>query len=273
MQIQNITNCFLWNCFSNIAGHYFFGAEYCIASGAFYYTLSNVRMFLLFIFSFDRFFMVFCPFSYPKHSLKVVVLLSVIAWSLSATTIGILSFLDCFGFSMETLLCVVDTSCHPVCRIVFYSYFIFATLPSIIGSVILFGALFVKGKCIRRRDETDGLPREILAKREWRAIKTLMIMFLGVVAVTIPPYILLYAASLMGPVVSAVTKVVASNAIVIVVLTDPIVLMRNADVDEAFKILRGSSVSCYRKYCQREPANPDGTGLAETAVTTVTPPE
>ena len=241
-----------------ISGNWDLGTASCVTAGFFYYTLSNVRTLLIFIFSLDRFLMVFAPFSYPKHSLKVVVLMSVIAWSLCISVHFSLVLSNCFFYSAETLICAINTSCYFVCGYIFYIFLSCVTIPAILLTMGFFLALFVKGKCIRRQERNLGGDEEILAKQEWKAIKSFAILFLGAFVVTVPAYLLLYVADFLGPVWPTVLKVVASNTIAFGVITDLAVLMRNADVREVLKTLRKSVVTYWRNSFQRRSANISG---------------
>jgi len=113
-----------------IAGYWILGVHICITTGALFQILCTIRTFLFFVFSFNHFFMVFTPFRYPKHCLKVVGFHSFIVWFSCITFNLVLSFLDCFVYISETKFCAADTSCHQTCRIVFY---------------IFYDALFAKG--------------------------------------------------------------------------------------------------------------------------------
>jgi len=73
--------------------------------------------------------------------------------------------------------------------------------------------------------------------------------------VILPPFLLLYLADYFGPVVHTVIKVIASNSIVIYVMTDSVIMMRNTDVKEALKILWKSCGTYSRKSTHKRPAN------------------
>ena len=223
---------------NHIAGGWILGGtESCVAIGFLFKTLSYLRTLLFLVFSFDRFLMVFVPFTYPKHSMKVVALFSVIVWSFCITFNTTLSVLDCFSYSSDTLYCVIDTTCHQTCRIIFYIFFSPTIVPSILLSVGFYVALFVKGRIILKSDESVGLSKEVLAKQEWRAIKTFSISFLCFVVVTLPPLLLLNLPEWLSPLMLRVAKIIASNSLAVYVMTDSVLITRNADVKEALKHL------------------------------------
>ena len=220
-----------------IAGGWILGVECCVYTGFLINTLGYIRTLLFFVFSLDRFFMVFAPFAYPKHSLKVVAFLLITVWLFCIIFNITLVGLDCFTYKRVLLYCIVDTSCHQTCRIFFYVFYSPTIVPSILLSVVFYVALFVKAKIIRKRDENIGLSKEILAKQEWRAIKTFTILFYCFVLATLLPLFLLYLAEMFSPPVQSAIKLFASDAPAAYVMTDSVLIMRNSDVKEALKSL------------------------------------
>ena len=65
------------------------------------HILVDVRILLIFLYSLDHFASVFAPFMYPRHSLKLTVINSVLAWLvvIVGNVLGIPQILDCYKFS------------------------------------------------------------------------------------------------------------------------------------------------------------------------------
>ena len=76
-----------------------------------------------------------------------------------------------------------------------------------------------------------GLVNKSITDQEWRALKTFFLLFLAVFLVIIIPVLLFKRAALFGTVVHFL---VVKLAFTLLVITDPIILLRNADVREAF---------------------------------------
>ncbi len=98
--------------------------NHCTASGFTLHTLFILRTFLIFVFSLDRFLLVFMPFYYPKHQSKLVIVLSVLAYviSISFNTINLPGILDCFFYVEDALLCIIGSKCHFHCKVLFYTF-------------------------------------------------------------------------------------------------------------------------------------------------------
>ena len=79
-----------------------------------------------------------------------------------------------------------------------------------------------------------GLTKRVTDHQEWRAMKTFLLLFLAVFVVTILPYLLFNIAALSGSLVSALVQKLGSGIISLITITDPIIIMRNADVKESF---------------------------------------
>ena len=72
------------------------------------YILIDIRILLVFLYSLDCFASVFVPFMYPRHSLKLTVLNSVLVWLvvIISNVLGIPQILDCYILSNDGLVCI-----------------------------------------------------------------------------------------------------------------------------------------------------------------------
>ena len=225
---------------NNIAGRWILGVDLCILSGFAIFTLTIFRTLLILVFSFDRFASVFAPFFYPKHSRRITILMCTLAWSISIITslLGIPPILDCYIFSEPTLFCVVSPRCSKKCMNFFYTCMSTIIIPAILTPIGLFLSLYIKGRKIRRKESKIlGLTKRIITDQEWRAMKTFFLLFLALVLVTFLPLLLFNIASLLGSVARILVVKLANNIVTLLVITDPIIIMRNTDIKEAFNIL------------------------------------
>lgn len=67
------------------------------------------------------------------------------------------------------------------------------------------------------------------------SFKNFFILFLAIFVVTTLPFDLLYISTLFGSTISTIIEQGTSNVHFLLVILDPIIIMRNADVKEAFK--------------------------------------
>ena len=240
---------------NHIAGRFILGLEFCITSGLVAYMLTDLRTLLIFVFSFDRFASVFAPFFYPKHSRRIIILMCVLAWCISTATnlMSIPQILDCCIFVEPTLTCEISSRCSKICKIFLYTIRATSIFPAVIATVAFFLALYIKGRKIRRKESKMlGLVNKSITDQEWRALKTFSLLFLAVFLVIIIPILLFNMAALFGTVVHFLVVKLAFNIITLLVITDPIILLRNADVKEAFHKLTKPLVDFCHKNLQRK---------------------
>ena len=223
---------------SNIAGGWILGSEVCVTFGFTLLMLFNLRNLLIFSFSFDHFATVFFPFCYPKHSCKIITFLCGLAW-LTSTVVSILStpsILDCYIFSEPILSCVVSPRCSNSCNTFHSVYLATLVAPSMIVPAGLFIALYVKGRLlIRKQAQMTGQNQKGLTDQERRALKTFFLILLAVIVVTLLPSILIPIAAIFGDKARALVVLLSSDIAAILTITDPIIVMRNADARKALR--------------------------------------
>ncbi len=221
-----------------VVGHWILGSNSCIASGFILFVLINIRTLLIFAFSLNQFLFVFLPFFYPRHNGKAVIVTSMLAWFLGIiyNVINLPPFLDCFVFNEDSLLCVISVQCSSNCLIAYCTFYPTIIIPAIFIPVGLFLALYIKGRKIRSRDHAIGVDAKVLTEQEWRAIKTFAILFASAFLVTILPFILFFVSQFFDSAVARVLlKLLGVDVLFLLVITDPLVILRNGDIKEALK--------------------------------------
>ena len=240
---------------NHIAGDWVLGLEFCIISGFILLIFSSLRTLLIFVFSFDRFASVFAPFFYPKHSHRITILMCVLAWSIGAaiSLVIIPPILDCYVFSEPALYCTYSSRCSRSCTAFSIILYVTIIIPTMFMPVGFFIALYFKGRKIRRKESKMlGLTRKSITDQEWRALKTFFMLLLAVFLVTFPPTLFATISSSFGTVARSLAVQLASDIITLLVITDPIIIMRNADFKEAFNNLMKPFMDvCVRK--RRQP--------------------
>ena len=242
---------------NNIAGRWVLGLDLCIISALVILMLVTMRTLLIFVFSFDRFASVFAPFFYPKYSRRITILMCVLAWSIgiAISLIAIPPIADCYIFSEPALSCSITTTCSKKCTILLFTHMATIIIPAIFTTVGFFLALYIKGRKFRHQDSQMLGLTEDMTDQEWRAMKTFFLLFLAVFAVTILPYFLFNVAALFGNIVRALIVKLSTTIVSLLIITDPIIIMRNADVKEAFNILMKHIIDYCHKILQRIKTN------------------
>ena len=233
----------------------------CPALGFLTSFLLAARNLLMFVLVADRFCLIFLPFWYGRHRVRVVVPLSIGGWmlALTVTVIPLIGLRKCYALTRVTWVCFVGRGCDmPQCN----SYSIFVTALNNGGTFIafcLYLALYCKAKKIKNRitaasmsDESEEA-REAAKearKRDRRANTTFMILFSALIGVTLPPFISTTLTRSVGifltvqnrtptprPLLTFVS-VLLTNLYLLIFITDPIVIMRNQDVRDVMETIR-----------------------------------
>ena len=241
------------------ADEWLFGKYMCILTGFVAFYVLMVRTALLLVFVIDRFLSVYFPFFYPKYNVKIMLSLSVLCWVLILilNSLGLPGILDCYTYITSAQFCNISVSCSQACSIYGNTYFIALGLPGTISPLFLYGALYLKARRLRKDTAAtmSGLSANAQAvrKQEWRATITFFFLFISVFAITIPTtsigiIISRVSSSFELPPPLFIVQAIAGGLSTFIVLTDPIVLMRNRDVRE---IIAEIKVSVIRKMCPR----------------------
>jgi len=233
---------------NSVAGRWIMGLPYCIANGFLSFMLYYIRASLILIFSLDRFASVFVPFHYPKYRKRVVTVLCMLFWGFSFlnSLIMIPPFLDCYNYIESLVSCYNSPSCSSHCEIFNYTLAAYVALVTILPA-IFFTALFIKGRKIRRQvtnltGENTGMTRE-----DWRAIKTFILLLLpSFLQATVALSPLYRRSSLPFAAKNLLGKIVGNTAS-LVVLVDPIIILRNADVKAVLKTMIERIKGYYKK--------------------------
>ncbi len=218
---------------NHIAGRWILGLEICSLSSFFGFLVINLRTQLIFIFSLDRFVSVFSPFAYPKYNLRIVVILCMLAWTVSTalSLVIIPQLLDCYAYSQPSMLCGFSTICSKTCGLFFTIYLVTIAIPTTTIPIGFFSTLYVKGRKIRRNEaKLRALSDNEVS--DWRAIKTFSLLFVTIFAIIVPHIVIAPISALFGSVVGSLLRTFSSGMSFLLVITDLIMIMRNEDVKE-----------------------------------------
>ena len=244
---------------TTIADRWVLGVHVCVAAGVSFIVTSIIRTGIMFVFVIDRFLSVFFPFFYLRHKVKIAVSLSVFTWVfiLLGRLLTIPSILDCTGFILAYNTCSALSTCHPVCSIYSTTFFVIISLPATVLPMFLYTALYFKARLFQRntaRVADEGGERDAMSaeerKRERRVTTTFLLLFVTLFAVTAPTSGTIIAISRVYPSESltgaVIVQVLMGEGVSLLLVTDPIVIMRNKDVLEILSQMKARIMQKWR---------------------------
>ena len=220
------------------ANKWMLGEKACIVTGVVHYAVWFTRTEVMLSLVIDRFLLVFCPFGYPKYRLKTLIFLFIASHVVPILLSAVAGYLGCVSFSPGIGQCHLSFDCGLVCTVYRGAVALVVILPSCIVPLFLYACLFCKAKKINERAAPStaaiaSLDTEI----EMRATITFFLMFLALSAVTTPhaiTYLIgttIYYSS-TPPLGFQVVEAICANIVSLILILDPVVLMRNAEVKE-----------------------------------------
>ena len=212
------------------------GLDLCIASGYITYMFVETRIWLIFLFSLDRFASVFAPFLYPRLNFKSSVLkFSVLAWLVPIITNvpGIPQILDCYTFTKSLVFCHRSIECSSACKIFVLINIMLILVPAQTSSLVFIIALYVKGKKIRKSESAMmGIPKSHMSDSDWKALKTFLLLMITIAVAQIGMMVIVTLEGIGTP-----SELIYTNFFFLYLITDPLVIMRNEDARQAWKQL------------------------------------
>ena len=239
---------------NTIADRYVF-TGLCTTIGFIVFYLRIVRIYLMFVLVLDRFLTVIMPFWYQRHRVKVILPLSLGAWTVSfiIALIPVRGILDCYSFQRNTWACVPTNGCnHRNECSVYNSTAIALSNFCNVTSLLLYAILFIKARQIRNKifilHEPESRSQEERAaatqkiKQERRANVTFFVLFLALAGVSFLPFIFFVVGR---PIITSlgivphpgytIAGVIGRSMYPLLTIIDPIVIMRNEDFREVIK--------------------------------------
>ena len=238
--------------FSN---EWLFGAGMCSFTGIIGGYSGMARSFLMVIFVTDRFLSVFAAYFYPRHDKKIAITLSAIAWVVPLfLQVPILpGLVDCYSFSAPKSQCEFNVLCNPPCRPYANLYIFLILVPATLTPVVLYALLCWKVKTIQRGNvvaataAAGGDPEAIACRRQQdrKAAVTFFLLFMAAFLLTSPALVVVALAGIavraIGPSalpVAFVLVAIFTSVSGLLVVADPIVIMRHSDVKEVLREIK-----------------------------------
>ena len=222
-----------------------FGIALCVISGCIFHTVYNARAFLMCVFVIDRFLSIFAPYFYPRHSKKLTISLCV-TFCVIVCLLQLLllpGLFDCYSFSPTQGLCMLR-GCSYFCTVFGRVYLYLVLVPTTLIPVVLYIWLYCKVKRIKQRDKVvdsvGGEGRSVkdksLKKKDWKAAITFFLLFLNsflltTIAILVTIIFVVLHSRWPSPVLY-ILSAISTSTTSLVVVADPIVIMRHSDVKE-----------------------------------------
>lgn len=250
MIVANLLQAFVLfstNFISAVLDRWVFGEDLCVVVGFFIFWMQTSRWILMFLLTLDRFLTVFSPFHYPKHSLKIMVVLSVIAWkgTLVLTLVPIGGALRCYSYSPFVKGCLIEVVEGENQSCLYYGI-VYVAIVNCFGGVapmVMYLLLFRKARQLNRRvlpvgqRSTEHSQRNVtIKKKDRRAAVTVFLFFLNLLGLSFPLNILLTvtiilqdAGIVLPTVPAAIVLHIARTVYLLLLVADPLTVMRNKD--------------------------------------------
>ena len=251
--ITNIANILIFfpSSIANASANRFIFSGLCPVMGFLTSFLFSARNLLMFVLVADRFCLIFLPFWYSRPRVRVVIPLSIIGW-LTPLTITLplaIALPDCYSFQRLTWVCLWGGGCKYVALCTSYSAFMTTLINAgTFIALLLYLPLLCRAKKLRNKVNMSQLNesadvREIVKrnkKREQRANTTFLILFIALVGVTFPTYIVLSLGNVAlnalsvrpQPAGYTIISILLASLYILIFVMDPIVIMCNQDVRE-----------------------------------------
>ena len=232
---------------SNLIGDWAFGEFSCQSSGLILFGFASARWTIILVLTIDRWLTVWIPFRYPKCAGKIATTMSIIGWSIAIAKaiLPLQGILGCYAYSPTTgrcdIYCTPQLQCVPLIQA--STGFDFGTA---IISMLLYVTLFIKARKLNSNQivpESQASTRAIRwTQSDKRMAKTFLILSLTLIVSTLPIFIIDFTFANVSQEFKLAsldyTKYLHGVARIMVhgvVITDPIVILRNQDVRQAFK--------------------------------------
>lgn len=221
---------------NEVTGYPAVSASSCAFLGFLLILFIFLRDFLLFLFSINKFLPVFCPLFYRKHGFKVVMTISVVSLFVCVvlSIIFVPGLVDCYGHFEVVQVCIFIPTCSNICKTLSY-ILVFVGSVGTVAPVVLYFGMFIKGKQMQLRTLSQN--EHFVSKKDWKASKTLAIVFLVFFLIIKLPYVLYITLIFTKNIASYIVLKVSFNVVFICVITDPLIMMREPSFKEQLKTL------------------------------------
>ena len=214
--------------------------------------LRLVRYIMFCIIPLDRFSLVFFPFSYPPYRRRTAIFLCIIAWTSSALIACLPLTANCYGYLPTFGFCMLMAYCSTTCRGLTIGI---ESLMIVLGGIVP-GVLFSLVFCVAmRKERSNSSPTpQLQSETRSRLQATYILVLLHLIMSSVPLVILVLWESLDYQGEDAYEYWIflglsMTTLEAVVVVSDPIVMMRNGQLQPAVKALTASAKDRVRTRC------------------------
>ena len=249
------------------AGYCVYTFTYCSAVGSVHDVYITVKFCLTLVMTLDRVFIIYMPYFYYKHGVKIGAVMSLAAWLVSIIRVVTLLAgpLNCYAYIPLFKVCTAVGNCSRACLI--HTIF-FSTCLAIFGMIlpfILYIILLYKARTMNRymkdllhemsdtRNSSGAKEstiyshflknKPVFLQKHIRVLTTFLILTVALIGCSVPPYIL-YVLSfvvsrevLLNPIFSGFQVLVGRTLIYSLSVLDPLIIMRNKEVTKVLQKL------------------------------------
>ena len=245
---------------SSVANKWVLGEYVCSISGFFLTFSTQTRLLLMCTFVIDRYLAVNCPYFYPKHNLKITITFSVCSWVFCLLMTGAMLpwLLDCYAFSFGGKMCLPSPRCSYPCSLFTPLYFAVVIIPATVLPVTLYIQLYCKARKIRQSLRQEAASVDVnLVTNEWKPIFTFFLLFLAIFVLIVPTTVISVILSFVAGGVDSPASyvVITANTCItfLLVVADPIVMMRDKDIKEVLSGIMNNISTCICQWRGRSP--------------------
>ena len=236
---------------TSIVHSWVFGSVMCLVIGGSNTLFFSAHYMMLIVMALDRLLVVFMPFFYNRHGNKIAVGLSIIFWLFIISSLTASIVLGCYAFASTYKTCSVAT-CGRACAVYAPLYASIMILSGLLVPLVLYLILYLKGRQLQHNVEVGMSPEEkAKAAFNGRICKTFAVIALALIGVGFVAFIfcvwfiIASEVTLKYYIAQSLIGRTLSNSITIV---DPIIILRNRDVRDAWAERRRLPVKCVRKH-------------------------
>ena len=224
----------------SIARKWLFGYDGCQASGAIHSFYFITNMLIMAILTLDRAFTVFMPFFYARHGNKIAVCMCLTVFFVTICGSLATLILKCLAFHPAYKICIETSTCSSgACGAFISFYVITVTFFCIALALLPYIAMCLKARKLRQAiDIGNETAKLAFNMRIAKTVAIIISIIIGVMVVGSATYgwaAIGHTYTLEIYVVQSLVGRTISNGMTV---TNPIIIMRNKDVRDAWKKIR-----------------------------------
>ena len=217
------------------------GPSWCSVLGFVNILFLTLRYMTMSLLSFDRFGMVFFPFTYPFNGNKIMLALSSAVWLTSLLIAASPLFLQCLGFQKISGFCGVSIFCSSGCHAWRYVQDSVIFVGGALLPIILYSSMFWKARQLNNRVRDIAGSQAQADESARRARYTFLFLFLTLGGCSLPQF----GNAMLAPLKKSFAEVywtyagLSVIALFATVVLDPLVIIKHEDFRRcALKLLK-----------------------------------